>query len=132
MSGEDRFRVQREFQDDKVNIICATIAFGMGIDKPNIRFVIHYNMPKNLEAYYQEIGRAGRDGLPSVAHMFAGWNDFILLKSFIDDSDGNDTFKKIQMAKLERMWEFASTSDCRTNSILAYFGEYRSEGCGAL
>jgi len=130
MDGEDRYRVQREFQNDEVKIICATVAFGMGIDKPNIRFVIHYSMPKNMEAYYQEIGRAGRDGEESVAHMFASWGDFLMLKRFVDGSDGNMEFKRVQYEKLERMWEFASTTDCRTNGILSYFGEYKKDGCG--
>lgn len=130
MDAEDRYRVQREFQSDEINIICATVAFGMGIDKPNIRFVIHYSMPKNMEAYYQEIGRAGRDGEDSVAHLFASWGDFLMLKRFIDGSEGNQEFKRIQYEKLERMWEFASTTDCRTNGILSYFGEYRTDGCG--
>ncbi|MEE9438098.1 MAG: DNA helicase RecQ [Saprospiraceae bacterium] len=130
MNAEDRYRVQRAFQNDQIKIICATIAFGMGIDKSNIRFVIHHNMPKNLEAYYQEIGRAGRDGNPAVAHLFSSWGDFLLLKRFIDDSDGNNDFKNVQNAKLERMWEYASTSDCRTNGVLAYFGEYKNVDCG--
>ena len=130
MDAEDRYRVQREFQSDEINIICATVAFGMGIDKPNIRFVIHYSMPKNMEAYYQEIGRAGRDGEESVAHLFASWGDFLMLKRFVDSSEGKQEFKRVQYEKLERMWEFASTSDCRTNGILSYFGEYRTEGCG--
>jgi ATP-dependent DNA helicase RecQ len=130
LDAETRYRVQRDFQNDEVKIIVATIAFGMGIDKPNIRFVIHYNMPKNLEAYYQEIGRAGRDGEPSVAHMFSSWGDFIMLKRFIDDGDGKPEFKKVQLAKLERMWEYASTTDCRTNCVLSYFGEYKKDNCG--
>jgi len=130
LNAETRYNVQRRFQNDEINIIVATIAFGMGIDKPNIRFVIHYNMPKNLEAYYQEIGRAGRDGKSSVAHMFASWGDFIMLKKFIDNGDGKMEFKKIQLAKLERMWEYASTTDCRTNSVLSYFGEYKKDNCG--
>ncbi len=130
MDGEDRYRVQRAFQNDEIKIICATVAFGMGIDKPNIRFVIHYSMPKNMEAYYQEIGRAGRDGEESVAHMFASWGDFLMLKRFVDGSEGNQEFKRVQYEKLERMWEFASTTDCRTNGILSYFGEYRAENCG--
>jgi ATP-dependent DNA helicase RecQ len=130
MDGEKRYQVQREFQNDEIKIICATVAFGMGIDKPNIRFVIHYSMPKNMEAYYQEIGRAGRDGEESVAHMFASWGDFLMLKRFVDGSEGNQEFKRVQYEKLERMWEFASTSDCRTNGILSYFGEYREENCG--
>ena len=130
LDAETRYKVQREFQNDEIKIIAATIAFGMGIDKPNIRFVIHYNMPKNLEAYYQEIGRAGRDGHESVAHMFASWGDFIMLKRFVDDGEGKQEFKDVQLAKLERMWEYASTTDCRTNSVLAYFGEYKKENCG--
>jgi len=130
LSAEDRYSVQREFQNDDIKIICATVAFGMGIDKPNIRFVIHYSMPKNMEAYYQEIGRAGRDGEESVAHMFASWGDFLMLKRFVDGSEGKEEFKRVQYEKLERMWEFASTSDCRTNGILSYFGEYRDENCG--
>ncbi len=130
LEAEKRYQVQREFQNDEIKIIVATIAFGMGIDKPNIRFVIHYNMPKNLEAYYQEIGRAGRDGKESVAHMFASWGDFIMLKRFIDDGDGKQDFKEVQLAKLERMWEYASTTDCRTNGVLSYFGEYKNENCG--
>jgi ATP-dependent DNA helicase RecQ len=130
LDAEKRYKVQRDFQNDEIKIIVATIAFGMGIDKPNIRFVIHYNMPKNLEAYYQEIGRAGRDGIESVAHMFASWGDFIMLKRFVDDGEAKPEFKKVQLAKLERMWEYASTSDCRTNSVLAYFGEYKKENCG--
>ena len=130
MDAQTRYQVQREFQNDDIKIICATVAFGMGIDKPNIRFVIHYSMPKNIEAYYQEIGRAGRDGDDSVAHMFASWADFLKLKKFVDSSDARPEFKRVQYAKLERMWEYASTTDCRTNGILSYFGEYRNEGCG--
>lgn len=130
MDADERYRVQRDFQNDDIKIMCATVAFGMGIDKPNIRFVIHYSMPKNMEAYYQEIGRAGRDGEESVAHMFASWGDFLMLKRFVDNSEGNPDFKKVQYAKLERMWEYASTSDCRTNGILSYFGEYKTEACG--
>lgn len=125
-----RSKVQRDFQNDDVQIICATIAFGMGIDKPNIRFVIHYNMPKNLEAYYQEIGRGGRDGEPAEAIMFHSWGDYIKLKRFIDEGDAKGAFKEVQLAKLERMWEYSTSSDCRTNLVLNYFGEYRAEKCG--
>lgn len=130
MNGEDRSRIQRNFQNDEVQIICATIAFGMGIDKPNIRWVIHYNMPKNIEGYYQEIGRAGRDGDPAKAMLFSSWGDYINLKKFIDEGDATNTFKKVQLAKLDRMWQYASAVNCRTNFVLNYFGEYRAEGCG--
>ncbi len=130
MDGKQRNMVQKAFQNDNIQIICATIAFGMGIDKSNINWVIHYNMPKNLEGYYQEIGRSGRDGSPAHTLMFYSWGDYILLKQFIDESEASEKFKFVQNAKLQRMWEFAITTDCRTNLILNYFGEYREEGCG--
>ncbi len=129
-TADDRSKVQEKFQRDELTIMCATIAFGMGIDKPNIRWVVHYNMPKNLESFYQEIGRAGRDGEPSQSLLFYGWGDYIQLKKFIDEGQAEDTFKKVQTAKLERMWQFANAFNCRTNFILNYFGEYRLEGCG--
>jgi ATP-dependent DNA helicase RecQ len=129
MDGQSRTAVQIEFQEDKLSIVCATIAFGMGIDKPNIRWVIHYSMPKNLEGYYQEIGRAGRDGKPAMSLLFYNWGDYLKLKRFIDDSPAEEQFKDVQYAKLDRMWEFASASDCRTNVVLNYFGEYRTHNC---
>ena len=130
MNRVDRSRVQRNFQNDQLQVICATIAFGMGIDKPNIRFVVHYNMPKNIESYYQEIGRAGRDGYESATVLFSNYNDYLQLKSFIDGSDASATFQQVQNAKLDRMWEYASSYECRTNFILNYFGEYRQKPCG--
>lgn len=129
MPALQRRNIQTQFQDNDIHIVCATIAFGMGIDKPNIRFVIHYNMPKNIEGYYQEIGRAGRDGHPAEALLFSSWGDMLNLRKFIENSDAEPTFKKIQEEKLERMWQFASDHHCRTNFILNYFGEYREEGC---
>jgi len=129
-SGAERVDVQERFQADELDIVCATIAFGMGIDKPNIRWVIHYNMPKNLEGYYQEIGRAGRDGGEAEALLFYSWGDMSQLMRFVQESDATDHFKFIQSAKLERMWQFAESASCRTNFILNYFGEYRSEPCG--
>ena len=130
MSQSDRMQVQRNFQNDTIQVICATIAFGMGIDKPNIRFVVHYNMPKNIESYYQEIGRAGRDGHQSATILFSNYNDYLQLQSFINGSEASDQFKGVQNAKLNRMWEYASGYECRTNFILNYFGEYRKEPCG--
>lgn len=129
LDPETRRRVQSEFQNDEIKIVCATIAFGMGIDKPNIRFVIHYNMPKNIEGYYQEIGRAGRDGEAAEALLFYSWGDYLNLKKFVDESDADPTFKEVQSAKLERMWQFATASSCRTNLVLTYFGEYRNKAC---
>jgi ATP-dependent DNA helicase RecQ len=130
LNAEKREQVQRDFQNDTIQIVCATIAFGMGIDKPNIRWVIHYNMPKNIEGYYQEIGRGGRDGEEAQALLFYSWGDQINLKKFIDDGHANEEFKMVQSAKLERIWEFATAFNCRTNLILNYFGEYRAEPCG--
>lgn len=130
MAAHERKAVQEAFQRDTLDIVCATIAFGMGIDKPNIRWVIHFNLPKNLESYYQEIGRAGRDGDPAEAVLFAGYNDVRTYLDFIQNGDGSDAYKQVQRDKLFRMWEFAQTQSCRMNAILAYFGEHRAEPCG--
>jgi len=130
LDAATRRKVQADFQEDTIKIVCATIAFGMGIDKPNIRWVIHYNMPKNIEAYYQEIGRSGRDGEPAEALLFYSWGDYLNLKKFIDEGNANQTFKEVQSAKLERMWQFATAMSCRTNLVLNYFGEYRTGNCG--
>ena len=129
VDAKNRNSVQSRFQNDEIKIVCATIAFGMGIDKSNIRWVIHYNMPKNIEGYYQEIGRSGRDGLPATALLFSSWGDYMKLQRFIDESEASDQFKEVQSAKLSRMWEFAYTGDCRMNVVLNYFDEYRAEGC---
>ncbi len=127
---EEKKRVQHAFQNDEIQIICATIAFGMGIDKSNIRWIIHYNMPKNIESYYQEIGRAGRDGARADALLFFSYRDVSIFRRFIDESDAIATFQTVQHAKLDRIWEFTQASNCRTNLVLNYFGEYRQEGCG--
>jgi ATP-dependent DNA helicase RecQ len=130
MSNDDRKRIQEQFIKDEIEVICATIAFGMGVDKPNIRWVIHYNISKNVESFYQEIGRAGRDGLTAKSLLFYSYQDIEILKGFIDGSEADHSFKEIQLEKLERVWDFATASSCRTNIILNYFGEFKDENCG--
>ncbi len=130
LPADERRRVQESFQKDETQVVCATIAFGMGIDKPNIRWVIHYNLPKNIESYYQEIGRAGRDGDAAEALLFAGYSDMRTLKQFIDNGDGSEQFKGVQDSKLQRMWDYTQSTSCRTNFILGYFGEHREARCG--
>lgn len=130
ISTLEKRRLHEAFQKDEIQIICATIAFGMGIDKSNIRWIIHYNLPKNIESYYQEIGRAGRDGAAAEAVLFYSHRDVDIFRHFINENKASPSFKSMQHAKLDRMWDFTQAAHCRTNVILNYFGEYRSEGCG--
>jgi ATP-dependent DNA helicase RecQ len=126
LDNKIRSKTQDEFIDDDCQVVCATIAFGMGIDKSNVRWVIHYNLPKNIEGYYQEIGRAGRDGLPSETVLFESYGDVIQLQKFA--SQGLNA--EVQLAKLERMKQYADALSCRRKILLSYFGELVTENCG--
>jgi len=126
LTPELRSSIQEDFINDRTPIILATVAFGMGIDKSNVRWVIHYNMPKNIEGYYQEIGRGGRDGLKAHALLFYSYADVMQLRKF---AEGTQT-QEIQIAKLERMQQFAEALSCRRKALLNYFGEFITEDCG--
>ncbi|MDH5484534.1 MAG: DNA helicase RecQ, partial [Gammaproteobacteria bacterium] len=130
LSAEVRQQNQQRFLKDDSVIIVATIAFGMGIDKPDVRFVAHLNLPKSLEAYYQETGRAGRDGLPSNAWMMYGLQDVIMLKQMMESSEANETFKRVERHKLESMLGFAEITSCRRQALLKYFGDQMDDPCG--
>lgn len=125
LSQEERAKRQEDFINDEVPIICATIAFGMGIDKSNVRWVIHYNLPRNIEAYYQEIGRAGRDGLKADTLLFYSFSDVIVHRKFIEESAQKD----VANAKLERIQQFCDAQICRRKILLSYFGEHLEEDC---
>jgi ATP-dependent DNA helicase RecQ len=129
MSAEDRSRNQDRFIDEEGVVIVATIAFGMGIDKPDVRFVAHLDLPKSIEAYYQETGRAGRDGKPAEAWMAYGLADIVQQRRMIDESSADDVFKRVSMRKLDALVGLAETADCRRVRLLAYFGE-ASRPCG--
>jgi len=126
LTPELRSSIQEDFVNDRTPIIVATVAFGMGIDKSNVRWVIHYNMPKNIEGYYQEIGRGGRDGLKAHALLFYSYADVMQLQKF---ALGTQT-QEIQIAKLERMQQFAEALSCRRKALLNYFGEFITQDCG--
>jgi ATP-dependent DNA helicase RecQ len=129
LTKDEREKNQRLFINDEVKIVVATIAFGMGIDKSNVRFVVHMDLPKNIESYYQETGRAGRDGLESEAVLFFTWADVTKLKGFAE-VEGNASQSAIMLKKLDQMGEFGDLRTCRRKFLLNYFSEECDESCG--
>ncbi len=130
LSAADRETNQQRFLREEGVIVVATIAFGMGIDKPDVRFVAHLDLPKSLEAYYQETGRAGRDSLPSTAWMVYGLQDVIKLRQMMDGSEGSEAHKRAERQKLDAMLALCETTACRRHTLLTYFGESSPTHCG--
>jgi ATP-dependent DNA helicase RecQ len=129
LPDRERQRVQDAFRRDDLRIVVATVAFGMGIDKPNVRFVVHYDLPKNIESYYQETGRAGRDGLPAEALLLFGYGDIAISRALIENGTNADQVR-IELHKLNAMVGFAEALNCRRKVLLGYFGERLLDECG--
>ncbi|WP_064196884.1 MULTISPECIES: DNA helicase RecQ [Emticicia] len=130
LDAQTRAEVQDAYIKDEIQVIVATIAFGMGIDKSNVRFVIHYSLPSNVESFYQEIGRAGRDGMKSDTLLFYSFGDIITRKEMIQKSELPDEMKEVQLAKLERMKQYAESEICRRRVLMSYFNEETNNDCG--
>lgn len=130
MPAQERSEVQNQFIQDDIQVIVATIAFGMGIDKSNVRWVIHYSMPSNVESFYQEIGRAGRDGVKSDTLLFYTYNDLLVRKDMIANSELPAEMKEVQVAKLDRMKQYSEAEICRRRILLSYFNEEVTNDCG--
>src|SRR5262249_46965820 len=130
LSADTRAANQDRFLRDDAAVVVATIAFGMGIDKPDVRFVAHLDLPKSVEAYYQETGRAGRDGEVADAWMVYGLGDVVRMGRMIEQSDGDDRFKRVERDKLDALLGWCELTSCRRHALLAYFGEDSSPHCG--